>query len=80
MKYLVTGASGFTGRALVKTLCDAGHAVRAADIVQSPELDGRAEFVKCDVRSDSEVAKAVEGVQSVMHLGAIVPFNLPSVV
>jgi len=80
MKYLVTGASGFTGRALVKKLCDAGLEVRGADIFQSHHLDGRAEFVKCDVTSDDEVAAAVKGVHCVMHLGAIVPFNLPSVV
>ncbi len=80
MVYLVTGASGFTGRTLVRALCDLGHQVRAADVVQSPDLDVRAEFVKCDVRSDEEIASAMKGVDCVMHLGAIVPFNLPSVV
>jgi len=68
---LITGATGYGGRWLVKCALDAGFRVRAADLrspamsdhIYDAPLDARAEFVKCDVTSDADVAAAVSGVQ-----------------
>ena len=78
--YLVTGAAGFTGAALVRALVSKGVNVRAADVRQPRELPEGAEWVTCDVSKQSDVEAAVAGVDCVMHTAAVVPFNLPKVV
>ncbi len=63
--YLITGASGFIGRALVRRLQSDGHAVRRALRI---EPDNPAD-VRCPLdASVDEWARALDGVDGVFHL------------
>ncbi|MEM7035337.1 MAG: NAD(P)-dependent oxidoreductase [Bacteroidota bacterium] len=76
---LVTGAAGYIGSVLCRQLLAAGYRVRGLDsllfggvsIVDLMSLDEFA-FVKADIRDAAAVAKALEGVDAVVHLAAIV--------
>jgi UDP-glucose 4-epimerase len=65
MKVLVTGASGFIGRHLVRELSLAGHAV--STLHRGPALPGVAEHTTADILSPA-AADAVRGVGGVIHL------------
>jgi nucleoside-diphosphate-sugar epimerase len=71
MKVLVTGASGNGGQAVCRALLQAGHEVRMADVFPSSVKELRkAEFVRCDTRTSSDVRQAVKGMDGVIHLAA----------
>lgn len=67
MKVLVTGATGFLGRAVVDRALAAGLQVRAGARRTSAFEDGP-EVVACDVFDDAQLQAAVEGVDVVFHL------------
>jgi dihydroflavonol-4-reductase len=70
---LVTGASGFVGSAVAKTLTEAGFAVRALVRPTSPRahLNGmQVEFVEGDLRDAESVQRAMDGVRHVFHVAA----------
>jgi uncharacterized protein YbjT (DUF2867 family) len=66
---LVTGGTGFVGRALLPALVAAGHAVRATarDVSRAPEIPG-VSWVRCDVTDESDVARALEGTDAAYFL------------
>ncbi|HEY8257676.1 MAG TPA: NAD-dependent epimerase/dehydratase family protein [Gemmatimonadales bacterium] len=71
---LVTGAAGFTGLALVRSLRARGHRVRA--LVRSPDqaqdlMDSGAEIVHGDIRDRKTLQRALGGIRTVFHLAAI---------
>lgn len=71
----VTGAAGFIGRYLVERLLAEGQAVRALLLPEEREPDdwrGRVEVVRGDVADRGAMARAVEGVGTVVHLAAVV--------
>ncbi|WFB37309.1 NAD-dependent epimerase/dehydratase family protein [Kiritimatiellota bacterium B12222] len=74
MKILVTGGTGFTGKALVKRLLDDGHHVVALDYkegLKTRELqEWGAEVVIGSVTDKDVVAQCMEGVEVVQHLAA----------
>ncbi len=84
MKYLVTGAAGFIGAAMVKRLCDAGHEVVGIDNMndyytvrlKEDRLQAIAHpnfrFIKLDLADRQGIAElfADEKFQRVIHLGA----------
>jgi nucleoside-diphosphate-sugar epimerase len=71
MKVLVTGASGNGGQAVCRALLQAGHEVRMADVFPPAVEDLKyAEFVRCDIRTSSDVRQAVKGMNGVIHLAA----------
>jgi len=74
MKTLVTGGTGFTGKALVKRLLDTGHEVVALDYkegIKTQELrDWGAEVVIGSVVDKETVRKCMKGVDVVQHLAA----------
>jgi nucleoside-diphosphate-sugar epimerase len=74
MKILVTGGTGFTGKALVKRLLDEGHQVIALDYkegLKTQELrEWGAEVIIGSVVDREIVEKAMEGVDIVHHLAA----------
>ena len=79
MNILVTGGAGYLGSTLAPGLLAAGHRVRALDALHHggrPLLgvwaDPAFEFVKGDVRDAGAVASALEGIEAVVHLAAIV--------
>lgn len=78
--YLVTGAAGFTGAALVRSLAESGCRVRAGDVRRPESLPESVEWCECDITSTDAVEAAVQGVTCVMHTAAVVPFNLPAAV
>ncbi|NQU40264.1 MAG: NAD(P)-dependent oxidoreductase [Lentisphaerae bacterium] len=74
MKVLVTGGTGFTGKALVRRLLDLGHEVVALDYkegIKTQELrDWGATVVIGSVTDRKVVDSAMEGVERVQHLAA----------
>jgi len=78
-RVLVTGGAGYIGSVLVRILLEKGYTVRVMDslkfggdalydVSQHPKF----EFIKGDVRNDEDVDKALEGVDALAHLAAIV--------
>lgn len=70
---LVTGASGFVGSAVAKTLAEAGFGVRALVRPTSPRahLNGTpVEFAEGDLRDAESVRRAMTGVRYVFHVAA----------
>ncbi|MBL0153101.1 MAG: NAD(P)-dependent oxidoreductase [Chitinophagaceae bacterium] len=78
-KVLVTGGAGYIGSVLVRILLNKGYTVRVLDslkfggdalydVAQHPAF----EFMKGDVRVEADVEKALEGMDAVAHLAAIV--------
>jgi nucleoside-diphosphate-sugar epimerase len=74
MKILVTGGTGFTGKALVRRLIDQGHEVVALDYkegLKTQELrDWGAEVILGSVTDKEVVRRAVRGVELVHHVAA----------
>jgi UDP-glucose 4-epimerase len=76
MRAAVTGAAGFIGAYLARSLAADGHEVVAIDNLlrgQASRLDGVAGIrtVRCDVRDAAAVGAAVTGCDVVFHLAAI---------
>ena len=77
-KVLVTGGAGFIGSHTVDLLIEKGYSVRILDNLQKPvHLRGKpeyvnrdAEFMLGDVRNKEEFARALRGVDAVVHLAA----------
>ena len=75
-KILVTGGSGFIGTHLCRELVDQGYYVRVLDIrpprFQVPEVH----YEFGDVRNPKNIARAVEDIEAVFHLAAMVSVPL----
>jgi predicted dehydrogenase/nucleoside-diphosphate-sugar epimerase len=73
---LVIGGTGFIGRELIRQLLQAGYCVRAATRGSGSVLEefdsGCLEIVRLDLRSESELRKAMVGIEFVYHL-AVAP-------
>jgi nucleoside-diphosphate-sugar epimerase len=76
---LVTGGSGYIGALLVRELLDSGRQVRVLDRLLHGQRDIAAEqeaagveVIRADVRDAQARARAVAGVQEIVHLAAIV--------
>jgi dTDP-L-rhamnose 4-epimerase len=76
---LVTGGAGFIGRAVVAELLNRGNRVRVLDSLveqvhgdrERPEgLSDGVELIRADVRNGDVVARALQGVDSIIHLAA----------
>ncbi len=74
MKVLVTGGTGFTGKALVLRLLNEGHEVTALDYKEGRKTDelraAGARVVIGSVTDPATVASCMEGVHVVHHLAA----------
>jgi dTDP-L-rhamnose 4-epimerase len=76
---LVAGGAGFIGRHVVRALLERGDRVRVLDSLieqvhparaRPAELDSEAELIVGDIRDQVVVRRALEGVDSVVHLAA----------
>ncbi len=65
MKVLITGAAGRIGRTLAEGLASA-HQLRLADL--RPNHSPDADWIECDVTDAGAAARAVEGMDAVIHL------------
>lgn len=79
MKVLVTGGAGYIGSVLVRQLLAKNFKVRVLDSLKfggdalyEVMLHPNFEFIHGDVRNPDDVSKALEGVEAVAHLAAIV--------
>ena len=76
---LVTGGAGSVGRMLVEKLVADGQPVRIFDLpfMDFDGLEDRdgIEIVKGDITDAAQVADALKGVNSVVHLAALLPPN-----
>jgi nucleoside-diphosphate-sugar epimerase len=76
-RYLVTGCAGFIGSWITETLVERGESVRGLDNFETgrrwnlAHLTGKFEFVECDLRDAEGVAKACEGIDFILHQGAL---------
>lgn len=70
---LVTGGSGYLGSEVVRQLVAAGAEVRVLDVVDDPGRPEGVELVQGDIRSAADVARAVDGIDVVLHNVAQVP-------
>lgn len=74
MHVLVTGATGFTGGHLARTLASRGHRVRALvrDRERTTDLtEAGIELVVGDLRDSTALARSVDGVDVVYHVAAL---------
>jgi dTDP-L-rhamnose 4-epimerase len=78
-KILVTGGAGFIGRAVARELLGRGHQVRVLDSLieqvhgqggRPADLPEDVELIRADVRDGDAMARALGGVDSVIHLAA----------
>lgn len=76
---LITGGAGFIGRFVADELLSRGHRVRVldslieqvhGDVDGSARLNPEAELIRGDVRDGDAVVRALNGVDSVVHLAA----------
>ncbi len=81
MRILVTGGAGYVGSSLVPALLEQGHRVRVLDSLKFgghgllPCCSHRHfEMLKGDVCDEAAMAKALEGVDAIVHLAAIVGY------
>lgn len=73
MLTVVTGASGFLGGALVRTLLAQDRQVRAVDLQRGPGLAGLdLEWMPADVLDTSNLEAAFQGATVVYHLAAVI--------
>ncbi len=79
MKILITGGAGYVGSVLVPELQKNGHKVRVLDNLMYRQMsllpyfiEDNFEFIKGDVRDVETVKKAIDGVDMIIHLAAIV--------
>lgn len=73
MNILVTGSSGFIGRALYEAMLAEGHTVRAFDIVMPADdrHDRRSDFILGDIRDSSACRQAVQDIDVILHNAAL---------
>ena len=69
VKVVVTGATGFVGRALVPALVAAGHEVTALTRATSHAVGlGASRVVQCDLEDAATLAQILDGHDAIIHL------------
>lgn len=75
MRFLVTGGSGFLGINLVRYLLHRGHDVTVLDIAEFdyPDCRDRITFIKGDIRSETDLKRALKKIDVCVHAAAALP-------
>jgi uronate dehydrogenase len=71
VKLLITGAAGRIGTVLRDGLRDEVEELRLSDVVEVAGLAANERFVAADLADAAAVDRAVDGVDAVVHLGAV---------
>lgn len=69
-RVLITGANGFIGKVLCKTLCERGFAVRTVMRSINSQIEGVERLIIGDVDGETRWADATSGMDVVIHLAA----------
>jgi len=74
MKVLVTGGAGYIGSHTVRELCEAGHEVVVYDSLEGGHRQaiGDTPLVEADLAEKDSLAKALSGVDAVIHFAAYI--------
>ena len=76
-KYLITGIAGFIGSSLARALIERGDEVRGVDnfLTGKPAnltaLQGKIDFREADLRDAAAMCAACEGIDYILHIGAL---------
>ena len=73
MKILITGGAGFIGSHISKLLLNAGYEVVIVDNFSKGHQDlvpEKAKLIKANIADENALAKALEGVESVIHMAS----------
>lgn len=77
MKVLVTGATGMLGSHVVRALVERGQTPVALSARGDARLLGplrdEIKLERCDIRDDERLATLLRGVDTVIHLAALMP-------
>jgi len=74
-KHLVTGGSGFLGNLIARRLLNAGEEVAVLDKWQDPTQPKEIRFIEADIRDESNVRRAMKGMNYIHHNVALVPLT-----
>jgi nucleoside-diphosphate-sugar epimerase len=76
---LVTGGAGFLGINLIRFLLARGHVAVSLDVApfDYPDVGCRVDAIQGDIRDEQAVARALEGVDAVVHAAAALPLYPP---
>src|SRR4051812_23314964 len=69
---LVTGGAGFIGTHLCRALASSGTRVKVIDIQDPKERVPQVDYTKANILDPAALSRAMENVQAVYHLAAIV--------
>jgi uronate dehydrogenase len=78
-RLLLTGAAGGVGRAIRPLLNTLAEEVVLSDLAEISDAGPKERFIQCDLADKAGVAKLVEGVDGIIHLGGVSlekPFDL----
>jgi uronate dehydrogenase len=70
-RVLITGAAGRIGTVLREALCGQYSLVRCADVIAQPAARESEEVVHFDLREPESIARAMQGIDCVVHLAGI---------
>jgi nucleoside-diphosphate-sugar epimerase len=78
--FLITGGAGFLGINLARYLLERGQNVVSLDIVpfDYPDVNAKVKAIQGDIRNASDVRKAMQGVDMVIHTAAALPLYKPA--
>jgi len=75
MKVLITGGAGFLGLHLARHFLKKSWQVSLLDVAPFPEeeYEANCQLISADIRNESSMSKAIEGVDVVVHAAAALP-------
>ncbi|GAB3130255.1 NAD-dependent epimerase/dehydratase family protein [Tsukamurella serpentis] len=76
MRVAVTGAAGFVGGNLLQLLSEQGHEIVAIDRTASPHAPDGVHWVRASVLEPDQMRAALEGVDVVYHLVAMITLRM----